>query len=192
MLVAAGLLQVRAQARPWPVIQPLRVTQRYAHLAHTGSDSPFLAFVKDVAGTAVYKIECHNGNYEDASELNFSGDLQCALFALKAGVRDSWNLLAADTGAERSSDWLNRGRMTSNQLQAPCAVIPDHGDTRRFRLQGMLVTLRFRDEAWVPNGSSRSPALDGFTLEVTVVRDTRARTPAAAPVPAADVPPSCR
>jgi hypothetical protein len=109
-----------------------------------------LLFIKNTAGVPIYKLECHNGNYEELSGLDFSGDFQCALFAIKGGTRNTWNLLVSQAEAEERSDWLDRGRVTSNQFRGECGEVPEYGKLRNFRLRGMLITLEFSNLKWSP------------------------------------------
>jgi len=102
-----------------------------------GRDTPLVIFIKYRTGLPVYRLEFHNGNYEDSSEIDYSGDFQCALFALQGGTRVSWNLLATDEQAEQKSDCLNRGRMTTRQTWGDCGAKPEYGRIRHFRLRGM-------------------------------------------------------
>jgi len=80
--------------------------------------------------------------------MNLSGDFQCGLFALKGTTRTSGNLLAADTKNELSTDWWNRGRMRAAQLRGECLKHPEYSTDRRFKLRGMLLTLRIADVKW--------------------------------------------
>ncbi len=142
---AVGL---RAHASNWPIIQPLHGQRTFINPGRGNADTPFLALIKDAGGVPIYKLECHNGNYENESEMNFSGDFQCALFALKGDALASGDLLAANTRNEQSTDWWNRGRMRSAQLREPCLAFPEYSTDRRFKLRGMLITLRFSGIQW--------------------------------------------
>ena len=156
------------------------------------TDTPFAAFIKNSNGVPVYKLECHNGNYEDESEMNFSGDFQCALFAVKGTTRMSGNLLAADTKNELSTDWWNRGRMRAAQLRGECLKFPEYSTDRRFKLRGMLLTLRFTDMQWgPPKDQQKSPVLSGFTLILKVVPDESAHSSRAEVVTGPKPPTAC-
>jgi len=167
----------------WPTIQPLREEHTFVLALNDTSDTPLTLFLKGLKGTSVYKLECHNGNYEDSSEIEFSGDFQCALFAVQGGERTSWNLLATDEPQQQKSDWLNRGRMTSGQLWGECGRNPDYGTIRRFRLRGMEITVQYKDLKWFPAIDSRHP-LAGFTVNITAVPNPAAQTPTTERVPA--------
>jgi hypothetical protein len=129
-------VSVRAQANKWPVVQPLRERRTFVSPGRDTADTPFLAFIKDSKDVPIYKLECHNGNYENESEINFSGDFHCALFAVKGDTLKSGDLLAANTRNERSTDWWNRGRMFSDQLRGECLAYPEYSTIRHFKLRG--------------------------------------------------------
>ena len=112
-------------------------------------------------------------NYDDSSEITFSGDFHCALFAVTGNRRTSWNLLADKTPAQQHSDWLNRGRMIANQLRDECAGSP-YGITRVFRLRSMRLTLRFSDIQWV-TGPADDARLKQFTFLASASTDPTAR-----------------
>jgi len=179
------------EMQDWPVIEPTEYKQTYVNPGKEGADTPFLLFLKNSKGVPLYRVECHNGNYEGSSELNFSGDFQCALFAIKNGRRTSWNLLATETKAEQRSDWLNRGRMTSNQLWEECGLLPEYGRVRHFRLRGMLITFRFTGLHWSPEANQRQHKLDEFTFEISAVPDKNAESSNAATVKGSAPPSSC-
>jgi hypothetical protein len=193
--LAVGLFIVIASASSshaqpnWPMIQPVHETRTFANLGNV--DNSFVALIKDTAGVPVYKFECHNGNYEGDSEINFSGDLQCALFAIKESKIVSPNLLAANTRDEQSTDWWNRGRMRSEQLRGECLAYPDYSTDRHFKLRGMLVTLRFSDIEWSTlQDQQHNPMLVKFTFNLDAIPDKTASAPS--PELAGAIPPrSC-
>ncbi|MGH9326727.1 MAG: hypothetical protein ACRD2B_08605 [Terriglobia bacterium] len=190
VFVLASAVNLFAQASKWPVIRPLGGKKVFINPGQDNADTPFTAFIKDRDGAPVYKLECHNGNYEDESEMNFSGDFQCALFAVKGTTRTSGNLLAADNKKELSTDWWNRGRMRAAQLRGECLKYPEYSTDRRFKLRGMLLTLRFADVKWNPRKDQQNePRLAGFTFLVRVVPDESAQS-SRAELPAGSKPPS--
>lgn len=133
MLVAAASPMVAQQAH-WPTIQPVEVTRTYDVSGRRATDTPLRLIVRDVNGKPAYRLECHNGDYDEESEFNYSGDFHCALFALH-GSRASENLLATEDSVQQGSDWMNRGRMLTWQLYGACGDVPDNGRTRRFQLR---------------------------------------------------------
>jgi len=184
-----GVLLASAADR-WPTIQAVSDEHSFA-LNEQGGDTPFALVIKDKAGEAVYKLECHNGDYEGRSPINFSGDFQCALFGLKRGVRDSGNLLATDTPAEQGSDWMNRGRMLATQLWDGCAGYAEYGSVRHFRLRSMLITFQFKNLKWLSFERYNRPRLQAFKFGISVVPDDEVSTAFAEPVPGERPPPEC-
>jgi len=185
----AGLMDVRvvsAQPAVWPSVQPVHAT---IIIKESRADTPFILLIDSKSGTPGYKLECHNGNYDDTSELSFSGDFQCALFALNgSGAVVSWNLLATDEPAQRQSDWFNRGRMMANQLFGLCGAVSEYGRVRHFSLRRMLITFQFSDLVWAKQKESprrfqqSQPQLEQFSFSVSVAVDATAQTASAKPV----------
>jgi|SRR5882762_11845644 len=171
------LFSSETQAANWPMIQPLHETRTFLSQAAANTDHSFLVLIKDTAGVPVYKLDCHSGNYSDDSEMNFSGDFQCALFALKGSNLASGNLLAANTPNEQSTDWWNRGRLRSAQLRGNCLMYPEYSTDRHFRLRGMRIMLRFTDIEWsARKDQQNNPVLERFKFTLDVVPDTDAHT----------------
>jgi hypothetical protein len=181
-----------AQASKWPVIRPLEERRVFTNPGQNNADTPFMVLIKDNQGVPVYKLECHNGNYEDESEMNFSGDFQCGLFALKGTARTSGNLLAADTKNELSTDWWNRGRMRSAQLRGECLKYPEYSTDRHFRLRGMVLTLSFTNIQWGQDKNHQNnPLLTGFTFIFKAVPDMSAQSSRAEVMAGPEPPESC-
>jgi hypothetical protein len=172
---------VLAQTTLWPTIRALHTSYTFIE-PERGKDTPFLAFIESASGEPVYKFECHNGNYEDESEINFSGDFHCALFAVKGNRVTSADLLAADTKDERSTDWWNRGRVLSRQFRGDCLAYPEYSALRHFELRDMLITLRFTQVEWSDTRDQQgNPLLARFTFALDVVSDQTAQSAAAEP-----------
>lgn len=177
-----------AQATNWPMIQTAHERQTFIYPnsvdpGKSGPDTPMLLFVKDARGVPIYKVECHNGEYNDASEIVFSGDFHCAMFSIKHTKLLSGNLLAANTRFEQSTDYTNRGRMVKGHLREPCASSPAYGRVRRIQLRGMVVTIQFIDLVWSASRREDDPQFKRLTVDLSVVPDTSSRTAEAAPVP---------
>jgi hypothetical protein len=190
IFVALIPLAAVPQTDSWPVIQPLREERTFSLVGNEEADAPLTVFLKDTKNTPVYKLECHNGNYDDSSAISFSGDFQCALFAIKGEVRTSWNLLATDEAAEQRSDWFNRGRMTSGQVWGECGADPEYGTIRHFRSRGMQITIEYKDFKWFPAEGNRHP-LSGFTVVISAVPDATAQSPAAERIKTPRPPKAC-
>jgi hypothetical protein len=180
-----------AQGAHWPTIQPVDVTRTYDVSGRRAADTPLRLIVRDVSGSPAYRLECHNGDYDVDSEINYSGDFQCALFALRGRSPTSWNLLATSDSVQQDSDWMNRGRMLAWQLHAECGDVPDYGRTRRFRLRHMLLTIQFKNIRWSAGRRPLDPGLDGFTVSVQASPDPHARTASSAPAPLRSDPEAC-
>lgn len=174
----------------WPVIRPVHISRSYA--PDVDSDNPLTVLLGTPGGALVYKVECHNGNYEDMSFINFSGDFQCVLYSIESGRRTSWNLLASDVPAEQGSDSFNRGRMTANQLREECGTIPEYGRIRHFRLRGMRITFEFKDLQWTSAADLKPPKLVGFIFALDVSPDADARSATAEKIQAPWPGPPCR
>jgi len=191
-LALASVTSALAQVSKWPVIQPLEESRVFVNPDQNDSDTPFVSFIRDENGVPLYKLECHNGNYEDESEMNFSGDFQCALFAVKGTTRTSGNLLAADTKNELTTDWWNRGRMRAAQLRGECLKWPEYSTDRRFKLRGMLLTLQFTDVKWSSlKDQQHEPLLGGFTFLLKVIPDESAQSSRAELAPGPKPPTAC-
>ena len=174
----------------WPLVQATKESHTYN--VHAGADSPLDMVWKSATGVPIYKFECHNGNYEDMSFINFSGDFQCVLVSLEEGRRSSWNLLASDDQTQQTSDFFNRARMTSNQIRGECGLIPEYGRVRHFRLRGLRVTFEFKDLRWTPSSDAKEVRLSSFTFVVDVKPDATATSSTAERVSAPWPGPPCR
>ena len=164
----------------WPAVQPLHAEFAYVRPQKEGDDAPFLTYIQDPKGNKVYRFECHDGGYYDEGyDLHFTGDLQCVLFPFKGDTVSAVNVLAADTHAEQSKDWWNRGRILARQLQGECLDYPEYSTARHFRLRGMAFTLSIQDIVWSPAAGDKEPTLAKFTLVVDAAPDADAKSPVA-------------
>jgi hypothetical protein len=179
------------QAGGWPVIQPVHAEYVFVAPKYKGLDTPFVIYFKDQADTQRYKFECHDGEYTDDSEIDFSGEFQCAFFPFMGMTVSAVNLLASDTKNEQSTDWWNRGRVRAEQLRGDCLTYPEYSTLRHFRLRGMALTLSITHIEWSPNKGSQEPVLAGFTLDVDAVPDMGAKSPMAERAEGPRVPKSC-
>ena len=161
------------------MIRPLEEKHVFTGIGKNGVDTPLFTFILDTLGTPVYKVECHNGNYPDDSEMNFSGDFECALFAVKGRNLTSGDLLAG------AKDEKNRARMDSAQLRGECLQYPEYSTERHFKLRGMVITLRFSDAAW------SAGRLAGFTFTLKAVPDESAASAVPETLADQELPASC-
>ncbi|HXB27481.1 MAG TPA: hypothetical protein VNV25_22320 [Gemmatimonadaceae bacterium] len=189
--IIATLSVARSVSMVWPEVLPVHRTFAFVHPGQNGADTPASLFVISVDGDTAYKMDCHNGNYDDDSEINFSGDFQCALFALQRGVKASANLLADSSRDQQTSDWLfNRGRILAIQLWGQCGTYAEYGLVRHFRVRGMRVTLEFGNLRWSTVGPDKSQ-LDQFTVDLSVVADSSANSETAQVVEVSRPPRGC-
>jgi len=185
-------MSLSAQPRGWPAVQRLEEKHVVGNLGEHGADTPLVALIKGADGVPVYKLECHTGEYDDETEINFSGDYQCALFAINGTTLTSGDLLAADTKDELSTDWWNRGRVRAAQLRGECLRYPEYSTDRKFKLRGMLVTLRLTDIQWNSRKDQQgNPMLAGFTLILKVAPDASAHSSRSELVPDPKPPSPC-
>lgn len=174
----------------WPKIQAIEGKRVFKNLDKGTPDTPFVALIYDTRGDPIYKLECHNVNYEYESGIDYSGDFQCALFAVKGNTLISGDLLA--TKSAPNSAWWNRGRMLSVQLRGECLKYPEYSTDRHFQLRGMLITLRFRAIHWSKlTDQQNNPMLEGFTFNLSVVPDPSAKSSKAEGVKGPKPPAAC-
>lgn len=184
LLLWGSVVGTKALTPLWPVIRSTHARSTFVDPGKDGTDTPFRMLIKDNTGNTAYRLECHNGNYEETFEITYSGDFHCALFAVTGNQRVSGNLLADSSEAEQQSDWFNRGRMMADQLRGDCARSP-YGATRVFRLRGLHVSFRFSDLRWQTGDSE--PRLQQFSFSVTARRERIAQTSTAESVSVSEV-----
>jgi hypothetical protein len=66
------------------------VKHAVGNLGGNGADTPIVALIKGTDGVPVYKLECHTGEYDSESEINFSGDYgtRCKTIGVGSNERD--------------------------------------------------------------------------------------------------------
>jgi len=189
LIVASLLAGVRAIVA-WPPVLPVHKTYTFAHLAQSKRDTPARMFVMGIGGDTLYRIECHNNNYDNTYDMTYSGDFQCGLWAWARGEITTGDLFADSSKDQQTSDWLvNRGRMLALQLSDQCSTYPEYGLVRHFRTRGMLVTLQFGDLRWSASSSGRQ--LDEFTVDISVAPDPSAVTATSETIPEKMPPRGC-
>ncbi|MGH8369635.1 MAG: hypothetical protein ACRESC_01520, partial [Gammaproteobacteria bacterium] len=166
-----------AKAENWPLVEPLYKTRTYVNPGRQNMDTKMILYIKNINGNPVYKFECHNGNYDDDTEMDFSGDFQCALFGLRDNSVITGNLLAANTPNEQNSTWWNRGRMRAIQLQGKCLAYPEYSTNRHFKLRGMLITFEFKGIEWDEDKDGENHrSFKKFTVTIDVAIDKSAHS----------------
>jgi len=159
-IIAIAGLQTEAQ---WPRIATLDTLFRVEDATHPNVGT----VIKSATGKPVYLLICRQGDDPSApSDVNYSGDLDCHLIPAEHGEVEE-NLLLED---HRLSAWYSRGRMFASQLRGACAVYPEYGLIRHFRLRAMRITIEFKDPVFLPGGELRS-----YHMRFTVVPDSTER-----------------
>jgi hypothetical protein len=192
LVTTVAMLWGRSRVQGWPDIQPIDTSVTFVNPGAGGHDTPFEIAIRGVNGTDLYSLECHNGNYDDESLIDFADDFQCGLFTHGAdsASETNFNLLASDTPDEQSSDWFNRGRMLAQQLRGECAQYAEYGAVRHFTLRRMRVTFAFTDVRWI--APTPQVGLERFTFRVTAAVDDSAQTAQAEQVQVKRPPPVCQ
>jgi hypothetical protein len=172
-----------AEARHrFPLIQPV---ERTFELKDVKKENVVVT-VFSAAGKPAYGIQCHS-YYVDAPELDetgfdWSGDFECRMVSYPSD-RTYTTLFTESNNQER--DWLSRARFFSSELQGACAMVPELGRRRSFKLQGMKITLEITEPTFTPKPDDPEGGLDSLKLKVSVVRDAKAwrRIAAITPIP---------
>ena len=163
----ALLVGAPQRAAQWPVVQ--RVDQSFA--IADPERAVVKTFILDTRGTATYLFVCRTGDDESVPNVNYAGDLDCRLIPAELGEVES-NLLVE---APKLSAWYSRGRMFARELQGDCAIYPEHGQERHFRLRGLRLTMSFDNVTFAPPRADGSPRLASYTLRLRAEPDASAR-----------------
>lgn len=168
-------------AQSYPAVSPLRRTFDVPDVAKAN----LMLVIKSRVGKPLYKLQCHSAGYTGDHDFDYSGDFECRLSS--AAQRDEYSTLLTED-AHQSRDWESRGRFFSSDLRGACALIPEFGARRGFRLRGMDLTLEVTDPRFTEGGK-----ISSLELTVTVRSDPQARRPIAevVPVPKAGIPAGC-
>ena len=146
---------------------PVRAKKRSFNV----SDLP-LADVKMVVestrNTGLYLLQCHSAGYRGDPDFDYSSDFECRLSSIRH--KDVYSTLLTED-PQQSRDWESRGRFFSAQLRGECALIPEFGATRHFRLRGMELTLKVTNTSFANHEGLRS-----LRLTVVVKPDATAQT----------------
>ena len=128
-------------------------------------------FVLDTSGRQLYLFVWRTS--EDASgppNVIYAGVLDCRLMEAPGGEREE-NLLLETRNV---APCYSRGRMFTEELYGDCAVYPEYGRLRHFRLRGMSVTLSFEEVHFNGTLASGTLKLAAYKLRVTVMPDPKA------------------
>ncbi|MFC4158753.1 hypothetical protein [Chitinimonas lacunae] len=136
--VAAGLLLslTPAWAADWPEVGEVHASFRVS-TAHPHAS----LIIPDLDGRPLYRLSCHQGDYESAEEGDFDNMYHCKL----------WDARQPQPGPDLlwpTPQW-NRARtralFTLEQLMGSCAKDPYFGQVRSFRFRGMEMRLAVSD-----------------------------------------------
>lgn len=119
----------------WPVIAP--ITKRF----FVTNEQPHASMViGDVTGEPLYRLSCHEGEYESADEGDFNHLYQCKLWDMRAHIRGDLFSPTATWNRSRT-----RASFYGEQVNGACADHTYYGNDRRFRFMGMRICLRIDD-----------------------------------------------
>jgi hypothetical protein len=177
LFLTANLLHSTASVylanQQWPLIQPFQQTYDFSN-RKLDVDTPVRVALKDVDGVVRYRLECHNGEYDGAFVIFYSGMFQCAIAAVDGERETTWNLLAEDRKIQHSADWWNRGRFLVKHLREPCSRYEEYGPVRTFRFRRMLLTIAIKDVRWEGIAKDGDPIPAGFKVDLKVDTDATA------------------
>jgi hypothetical protein len=152
----------------WPVVRPMDQT-----FAFQDPDRAVVkTFVLDASGRQLYLFVCRTG--DDAAgppNVIYAGALDCRLMEARGGEREV-NLLLETRGV---AAWYSRGHMFPYELMGDCAVDPEYGLIRDFRVRGMKLVLSFEDVQFTGARDSTGPRLASYQLRLTVSPEPSAR-----------------
>lgn len=152
----------------WPRIDETQISKRF-HKEDYAFELKLPIFAKE-GGEQIYNLFCIGGkdhyldNLSDTTGLNLVGPLSCQL-AVGTGS-NGHSLLSEDS----SPVWHSRGQFHYNQLSGSCAIYPEYGRVRNFKLRGMLLTLIIADV------QETNTKVDNFLLTIKVQNDPTALT----------------
>lgn len=170
-----------AAAQHYPAISPV---QRSFDVPEVDRADVMLV-IQSRTGKPQYKLQCHSAGYTGDPHFDYSGDFECRLSSV--GHRGLYSTLLTED-MDQSRDWESRGRFFASDLRGACALVPEFGATRNFRLRGMDLTLQITDPKFTEAGK-----LSSLRLTVIVRPDRTARRPIAevVPVPKTGIPAGC-
>lgn len=177
-LSALGLLAVfslsvsAVNAAEWPRIKP--VSAQFP-VDFSSEQITIDLRIFDEGDIPLYHFACRGGNENYLDKLsdqtgdNWVGPLMCTL---SEGTKASEGSLLSE---DDSAAWFSRGQYRQDQLVAACAVYPEYGVHRTFRLRGFRLTLDATNVKVNSSGTAQS-----FVLVVTVADDPTATSESAA------------
>ena len=178
-LVPAMLcLSATAPAVDWP---PVRKQQFVFHFVQ-GKNDTLQETIVSINGQPLYRLECADAEgskkLPTASEV-WTGDMECHLISIKQEHPDYVSLLVS-----RSDPSVSAGRavFTAYELKGKCAIYPDWGLVRQFRLRGMKIVLALSDVVYQQYSKETNyEGIKSATLTVSVPPDPTATSSLALP-----------
>ncbi|PYY16276.1 MAG: hypothetical protein DMG60_15460 [Acidobacteria bacterium] len=166
----------------YPAVQPFSKTVDVPSVSTTS----VVTVINAPTGKSLYKLQCHSAGYSGDPDFDYSGDFECRLSSISQ--KDKYSTLLTED-LHQSRDWESRGRFFASELKGQCALIPNFGSVRRFRLRGMILTLKIISPRFAQSGNLKS-----LKLNVQVQQDNAALTPIAeaTPIPKAGIPAGCK
>lgn len=153
----------------WPEVNELSESYHFDNIDEAGID----IIVKGIRGQALYELKCHNADYEEDKDFNYSGAFECRLKSLYSEETVS-TLLSENP--KQSADWESRGRYLTGHLLGDCADYKDWGKKRTFRLRGMKITLNMSAENIGLDPQKREAILKSFDFAIQVEKDSSAKS----------------
>lgn len=169
----------------WPDIKSMH----HVVLVDSVGDRGISLNIESPTGRQLYRVTCHGSGYEGDPTFDYSGDFECRLLSLYS--QDVPSSLFAER-ADASRDWETRARFLAEELVDDCALYPEYGNVRTFRLRGMRIVLAVSEAKFgvqtVPSTSAQRKTLRTFRFALTAYPDSGARTPIVEPVPFGEPP----
>jgi len=158
-------------AQPYPAVRPIERTFSVPDVRNADVS----VVIQSHDGISLYRLQCHPAGYSDDPGFDYSGDFECRLTS--AADHDTYSTLLTED-PHQSRDWESRARFFSNDLRGRCALVPEFGAKRTFRLRQMQLTLQVIDPKFSASGE-----LASLNLQVTVTSDPLAHRAIAEIVP---------
>jgi hypothetical protein len=181
LLLVLCIAVTYAEAQSYPTIKPLQSTFDVPDVTKANVSMD----IESTENLPAYHLQCHSAGYIGDPDFDYSGDFECRLSSI--GNHDTYSTLLTED-AQQSRDWESRGRFFSADLRGDCALVPEFGANRNFKLRGMSLTLQITDPVFTQGGKLRS-----LKLTVTVRPDPGAQRRIAEiiPLPKAGIPAEC-
>jgi len=182
LFAVCTLCQCHAQdskTQVWPVVSNLRAT-----FDVTDKNPNIETTVFEEAGKPLYRIICHEGDFEDAETGSYDLLFHCKL--VPVDTKDRFRDLFVPSDRWRRS----RTRATFNSgLDDKCSDHPFYGQRRTFLVRGMKIKLEVAHFTFKPTEAEIlekgliKPTQYGFSFGIDVIPDSTATGEIAGPAP---------